>query len=322
MVRYSQSFQNNPTINSFPLAFNSFNEAPIKNGVVNWTRTVSPSMVNEFRVGMNYVKINNGADYGDTGPIGEQLGMAGVNAAGPGLLALNMTNGVVGQVTNGVGGIGNSNIYQLFADTVFQVQDGLIVTKGKHTLHTGFQFWRNLINSFYGGNNGLLGFMNFTGRFTAGPNALSVAGSGSGAGEADFFLGLPDSFGRGIGNFGTWGQRSSTIAAYIQDDFRATNSLTLNLGLRYETHTPWVEVADRQINFGMYDGSQQLPQNNVYGNRGRTTRTMPGWTFSRVLGLLDARGAGQEDGIPWSVHHLLLPGRDRDEPAPDDESAL
>ena len=118
-----------------------------KNGVVNWTRTVSPSMVNEFRVGMNYVKINNGADYGDAGPIGEQRGMAGVNAAGPGLLALNMTNGVVGQVTNGVGGIGNSNIYQLFADTVFQIQDGLIVTKGRHTLHTGFQLSRRIGNA-------------------------------------------------------------------------------------------------------------------------------------------------------------------------------
>jgi outer membrane receptor protein involved in Fe transport len=80
--------------------------------------------------------------------------------------------------------------------------------------------------------------MNFTGRFTAGAGDLSVPGSGSGAGEADFFLGLPDSFGRGIGNFGTWGQRSSTIGAYLQDDFRLTKTFTLNLGLRYETHTP------------------------------------------------------------------------------------
>lgn len=271
--RYSQSFQDNPNLNSFKLFFNGFNYAPIMNGVVDWTRTVSPSVVNEVRVGMNYVKINNGASYGNIGNIGEQLGIQGVNAPGPGLLALNISGGVVG-------GIGNSNIYQLFADTVFQFDEGLVITRGKHTLHTGFQFWRNLINSFYGGNNGLLGFMNFSGRFTAGPNALSVAGNKvpgsscggalctSGAGEADFLLGLPDSFGRGIGNFGTWGQRSSTFAGYLQDDFRATNSLTLNIGLRYETHTPWVEVKDRQVNFGMYDGSIQYPKNNVYGNRG------------------------------------------------------
>ena len=44
------------------------------------------------------------------------------------------------------------------------------------------------------------------GRFTAGPNPLSAAGGGAGAGEADFFLGLPDQLGRGVST-GTWGQR-------------------------------------------------------------------------------------------------------------------
>ncbi len=33
-----------------------------------------------------------------------------------------------------------------------------------------------------------------------------------------------------------------------------TPKLTLNLGLRYEDHTPWVEVDNRQSNFGLISG--------------------------------------------------------------------
>ena len=36
---------------------------------------------------------------------------------------------------------------------------------------------------------------------------------------------------------------------YVQDDFRATSRLTLNLGLRWDVYPPWIEVDDRQSNF-------------------------------------------------------------------------
>jgi hypothetical protein len=144
----------------------------------------------------------------------------------------------------------------LFADTVIQAQDGLIINTGKHIIHGGFQFMRQRINTYYSGNNGSIGLMDFSGRFTAGPDPLAAAGGGAGAGEADFFLGLPDQLGRGVST-GTWGQRSSVFAAYVQDDYKIGNSLTLNIGLRYEVHTPWVEVKDRQTNFAPFSGAIQ-----------------------------------------------------------------
>ena len=46
-----------------------------------------------------------------------------------------------------------------------------------------------------------------------------------------------------------------------------TDSLTLNLGLRYQTYTPWVEVLDRQVNFAPISGEVELPgQNSFYSN--------------------------------------------------------
>ena len=47
----------------------------------------------------------------------------------------------------------------------------------------------------------------------------------------------------------TYTEKRPEYALYVQDDFRATNKLTLNLGLRWDLFVPWVEVDDRQSNF-------------------------------------------------------------------------
>src|SRR5205085_10665044 len=98
----------------------------------------------------------------------------------------------------------------------------------------------------------------FGGRFTA---ANAISPSGKFEGEADFVLGLPDDLGRGLSS-GTWGQRKTIYGFYFQDDWRATNRLTLNLGLRWEYHTPLVEVKDRQANFGLFTGELELAGQN------------------------------------------------------------
>jgi Carboxypeptidase regulatory-like domain len=249
--RYSQSRQDTNGINSFPLIFNTFFLAPSRNGVANWTRTFNPRIVNEARFGVNYTLVNNGGTDNGLGNVADQLGIADGNDRGPGLLSLEF---LAARATN----IGSLNIgdQQRFANTVIQFEDSLIITHGQHIFRTGFQYKRNRLNIFYAGNNGRTGRMIYSGRFTAGPDLLAVASNTSGRGEADFILGLPETLGRGV-DTGSWGQRSNVFGAYFHDDWRATKSLTLNLGLRYEANTPWYEVFNRQVNFAPISGALQ-----------------------------------------------------------------
>ncbi len=257
-VRYSELHEDIPTLNSFPLYFDSDTFARTYNVVADWTHTIGADFVNEARLASNYTPVttgvlNNGQGLGD---IASQLGIAGGNSVGPGLLAL--------QMNGNVGTIGSSNVSQLFNDEVIQYEDQMVWTRGRHLLHFGFQGFRERIDSYYSGNNGAWGFMNYSGQFTSNTDvqgSCTVAlvngqcpGAVGGAGEADFFLGLPNQLGRGVSN-GVWGQRANIFAAYLQDDFRATDHLTLNLGLRYENHTPWVEVYNRQVNFLPFAGT-------------------------------------------------------------------
>ena len=248
--RASWSRLNNPVTNSFPLSSgNSFDNSPTKSLGLDWTRTISPALVNEVRVGGNYVTTLNGGSTLGLGNVGTQLGIAGANERGPGLPSL--------QGFKYAASIGNANegTQENFPSTVLQAEDTLVITHGRHVIHTGFQFFRQRIDPFYAGNYGRTGIINFDGQWTAGPGDNATAGPSTGFPEADFWLGLPDTVERGV-DTGTWGQRSSVLAAYVQDDWRATDQLTLNLGLRYETHTPWGEVHNRQANFGTITGTE------------------------------------------------------------------
>ncbi len=85
MVRYSHGRQDQPGVNTFPLFYNNFNVSPFQNGVVAWTRTFSPTLVNELRAGVNNVMLDNGGADKGLGNIAQEVGIAN---AGNGLLSL------------------------------------------------------------------------------------------------------------------------------------------------------------------------------------------------------------------------------------------
>ena len=283
-VRYSESRYDNPAINTLPLIYNSFSTAPTHTGVMDWTRTISPSVVNEARFGVNYVYNSNGAAGGAASGLAQTVGIPAVPSAF--LPAMNFQGGNAAT-------IGNNDIYQLFADAVIHYEDTVIWTKGRHTMHIGFQGYRYRIDTFYSGNNGEAGTFNFNGQYTT-SSTTTKSGNGSGLAEADFLLGLPSEIQGGV-NGGTWGQRSNSVAAFFQDDWRATSNLTFNLGLRWELHTPWDEVKNRQANFNLVTGQEYLSgQSCPYNNCNALYNQYNGITnFQPRLGVAWTPGGGK-----------------------------
>jgi hypothetical protein len=293
--RYSQAYQNDPSSNSLLILGNGFSKAPIHNVVGTWTHTFGPSILNEARFGTSWVTLFNGAGFDPSiGNLGTALGIANANNAGPGLLLLGFGGGQAPQPNGGttLTNVGSNVVQQNFADTVIQFDDGVTVTHGKHVFKAGFQMWRYRVNTGYTGNTGSYGDILF------GPGSTGVDFAGDPA--ADFFLGYPEARGIGVSTSFVWHQFSWLFAGYGQDDWHITPTLTLNLGLRYEAHTPWVELDNRQSNLDLTTGALELAgvngnsralYNSVYGLPDVQPRIGFAWSPAAMQGKTVVRGA-------------------------------
>ncbi|HJZ99117.1 MAG TPA: carboxypeptidase regulatory-like domain-containing protein [Candidatus Solibacter sp.] len=243
-ARYSQQHIDNPIVNSevFQYSGNGSNVFPLQQAVLDYTRTISPSLLNDFRVGFNYFPAEANVQALSTN--------AGANLI-PGqptsfLPGLSFASSKLGGQLNGPFAFGTTNGPEIFHQTAIQFSNTAIWTKNAHTVRAGFQLIRYRNNYIPAtSNDGAAGQIGFNGTYT-------------GYSEADFFLGLPSYMGYGLGFAGTVGQRNNAIGAFAQDDWRISPRLTVNFGVRWQLFTPIYEVHDRMTNFGMYSGQIML----------------------------------------------------------------
>src|SRR5215469_10885754 len=257
--RYSHGKQNDPNTNSFLLLGDQIAVAHLKNSLASWTHTFSPSLLNEARVGFNWVSfVNNNYTFANSvGTLAAGLGINGVGSKGLPLLAFSQGGTITQPGCGTLQCIGQAIPLENFASTVIQFDDNVVYIRGRHVIKTGFQLNKYRINVFYAGNGGELGLLSYQGQYTAPGSTGAYANA---AAAADFALGLPQLVGHGvIGGGGAWHQLDALYAGYVQDDWRATNNLTLNIGLRYEARTPWVEKDNRQVNVNMMTGALEYP---------------------------------------------------------------
>jgi hypothetical protein len=113
--------------------------------------------------------------------------------------------------------------------------------QGRHSLKTGYEFQH--IQTEVQDVNPLYGRDQYSGNFTrpAGTGANNLYNL------ADFMFGLRSTY--ALSNILIANLRQNMHFAYVQDDWRVNDRLTLNAGLRYEYATPWVERDNILSNF-------------------------------------------------------------------------
>ena len=193
------------------------NQAKTQNATIGDTFTIRPNLLNVARVAYNRFTalINN--------PPVNSLTQLGANfpQIGPPLAP---TLAINGRVT-----LGNaSTVDSVEVNESWQFSDSVTWTKDRHTIKGGFEFKH-------------LRYLNRSGFNTAG--SFAFTGTFTGNPAADFVLGRAESLVVASPYLDQGGLESATYY-FIQDDWRVSKRLTLNLGLRYELPLPWFHPHD------------------------------------------------------------------------------
>ncbi|MCC6862981.1 MAG: TonB-dependent receptor, partial [Bryobacterales bacterium] len=183
------------------------------------THIVSSAVVNEFNAGLVRMnRIRNSADSFRRNWI-EELGIRGVPAQP-------LTYGAPAVTIAGhpQAGFSTNNAFFQWITQSAQIVDNLSVTIGRHTIKTGGAYQRKQLNSTqWGAPNGDYGF---TGVYTSRPPVGTPTRQ---AAIADALLGYPATYSVQTTPY-EQRLRYSNAALYVQDDWRASPKLTLNLG--------------------------------------------------------------------------------------------
>ena len=209
-----------------------------KGASVGYTRAFTPRTINEVRVGFNYVHIRRGVPPNGTAFPPPELQV-------PGAPNDPRVNGLTLFSPSGYRRVGDPR----FAPTILasqerQINDVLTLVRGAHTVKLGGEIrWSQFNISQEAAPRGQF---SFSGQFTQGASSKRQP-------LADMLLGLP--IRANISTVIEMGNRQHVPAVFVQDDWKVTHRLTLNLGLRYDYFSPIVEANDRQSNFNYATGT-------------------------------------------------------------------
>jgi hypothetical protein len=280
---YSFSNGHNPAIGVFPswigggtAGINHNDQATIAD-----VHIFTPSLVNEFRVGYLY---NNSTQTGvgtQGASTANSIGLAMYPVTPQGFPSISMnysgaTNGTAEFSTFGGGGPEFNDLQTQ------QLADNMSWTHGRHSVKWGVDVRKSLFEVLLDG----LGQTIFGNTFSASSDSAN-----SGLPLADFLMGYPTVMSPGSSTLQKGRQREAYFGGYIQDDWKFSNKLTINAGLRYELYTQPIDQNNLGSLFDISTGNFAIPGQNGY---------------SRAMVHGDHRDWGPRVGLAYQVSPKLV----------------
>jgi hypothetical protein len=216
--------------------------------IAGWTKIVSPTVVNELRVGYNYDDSMRQSNY-LAEDVNRQLGLetapslVGRSRRGFPSFAFSGSNR-----PNNIADAGR-NVDRTITQNAFSISNATTFVLGSHSLRAGGLWNRNMAKDGFGIGVNVRGQYQFSGAATG--NAFS-----------DFLLGRVSNRARDHYTArGPLDGHSDDFALFVQDDWRVGKDLTVFLGLRYELVGMWREKSDMLANFTIADGGHHIVPN-------------------------------------------------------------
>ena len=239
-VRYSQSYAEFDV--PFVLANANFNDGYTSSTTVhnigieyNWTITPTSVWTNRFAVDRVTAPVNSA--FPSLSTVGFPASLADANGVA------RMPSIQVDSTNNWLSMYTQCCTDTKFAHTLYSYSSSLSWVKHAHTLKFGFE-QRQFFNNFWQPNYPT-GFFDFPQNVTASTPASSDTTQGNSF--ASLLVGYGAAGGASLINIlPSVADKSTETAFYVQDDWKVTSKLTVNLGLRYEWSSPYTERFNRQ----------------------------------------------------------------------------
>ena len=224
-----------------------------------YTYLFSPNLISESRLGGTYAYLAREQD-GErfSTNYAAQLGIKNlVPSPGeyvlPNLRLTDYSPGVPGG-TSGLGGFVGYGLNIVQNNFYYTGSETLTWIRRNHSTKFGFDVRRLQVGYDRGSNQG--GIFNFTGNYT-------------GDAVGDMLLGFPQSASGGLGSLGNYGgvskySHATQYQGFVQDDWKITPRVTLNIGLRYEFFHQYRGSRDRLAAFDLASGRQLLANSADY----------------------------------------------------------
>ena len=280
---------------------------------VGMTQTIGSNKVLDVRLGLDRTK---------AGKYNLSIG----NTAFNGIPGLPTSNAVV---AGGLPSIGISGGFTSFGrqSTNPQWQDPAFIDPkvnftwvlGKHSLKFGYEYqhlWM-AVND----NNPLYGSFSYGGGYSACPNGTAIPTGGvcsSATGTAtsqssgvvadtywaDFLFGTTNAY--SLANFYEAHLTSNSHDAYVQDDWKVSPTLTLNLGVRWEYASPYSDLYGRTSNFDPITQTVLTTTPGATAIAGSITPVSYGGTYGKTLVHPDDNDFAPRLGFAYSVDPLTV----------------